>query len=242
MHQYAIDTPAARCHVLHSPSGERNVTLAGFKAVRIYANEQSVSIGLDDGDMSPRHGPCPVVDAKLTAQLNGVSVSVIRRGGKIGEAPGDDVSDNECEPPLLELDMPPPDGSSTLALSDSATTLTCNLPDLKAARQAMLVPPQSDTWTWQSGQSVAVQWSPSGDLQLWGLFTVDLVTSSSVIEIRQVELDGDLVRFTAPSRPGSYILQLRPSSSVSCRSPLVPAHLTSTFTEFGIGQPVTIVP
>jgi hypothetical protein len=240
---------ATSCNLSCGSSGEREVTLAGFSALRVYANEQSVKIVLDDGEGSPRYGPCSVTDAKLTAQLNGVSVPVIRRGGKIGESPGDDVSDNDCESPLLQLDMPPPDGSSTLELSDSAITLTCTLPDLKAARQAMLVPPQSGTWTWQPRQPVAVQWSPSGDLQLWSLITVDLlhVTPQNVIddvfEIRNVVFDGDLVRFTVPSAPpGSYILELRPSRAVSCGSTPVEAQLTSTLTEFGIGQSVTIVP
>lgn len=117
------------------------------------------------------------------------------------------------------------------------------------ARQAMPVLPASDSWTWQRGQTVEVQWSPSGDLRLWGLFTIDLlhVTAPNVvddlIEIRRVTFDGDIIRLTLPSAPpGSYIVELRPSHFVTCGPAHVDAKVTSTFTTFATSHPVTIVP
>jgi hypothetical protein len=216
----------------------------------IRASEQSFKVFLDDGDSSPRWGPCSVADAKLTAQLNDVSVPLVTRGGKIGESPGDDVSDNDCEPPALQLDMPPPDGPSTLTLSDSSMTLICNVPDLKAVRQATLMPPDSGTWTWRSGQAVAMQWSPSGDLRLWNLFSVEMLHLAApnviddLVEIRDPIFEGDVLRFTVPPSipPGSYILQLIPSRTVACGSQRPVAQISSTLTNFSTDHPVTIVP
>jgi hypothetical protein len=234
-----------------SGPGEQVVPLAEFSKLYIAASDQdpSFKVALDDGGGSPRWGACPVVDATLTAQLDDVSVPVVSRGRKIGESPGDDVDDNDCEPPSLALRAPLPDGVSTLTLTDGATTVICHLPDLKATRQMTLLS-ADQTWTWRPGQDVAVQWSPSGDLGLWKVFILEMLhlTAPNVIDdlvdIRDVTIEGDVLRFSVPSSlpPGSYILELIPPRSVACGSPLPVAEILSTSPPFGASHPVTIAP
>jgi hypothetical protein len=235
---------------LSTTPGEQDVALTAFETLNINVSEQSFKLTLDDGGYSPRWGPCSVADAKLTAQLNDISIPLIQRGGKIGTSPGDDVDDNDCTQAVLQLDMPPPDGPSTLKLSDSSTTLICHLPDLKTARQATLIPPDTEPWTLRSGQDVAMQWSPSGDLPLWSAFFVELLhlaaphTIDDLIFIHDNTFEGDVLHFTIPSStaPGSYILELSPSRTVRCGVQRPLAQVSSTFTDFIIRPAITIVP
>jgi hypothetical protein len=88
-------------------------------------------------------------------------------GGKVGEDPGDDVSDNECDAPALSVATPPPDHTSHLRMSDHSGTIDCGLPDLTATRNAMLVP--VGPWDLKSGQPVTVQWSPGSDVGPGGI-------------------------------------------------------------------------
>lgn len=237
---------AAACN---PSSGEREVTLAAFQTLHISASEQSFKILLDDGQSSPRPGPCSVAGAQLTAQLNEVSVPVVTRGGKIGESPGDDVSDNDCDPPVLQLDTPPPDGASTLKLSDSSTMLICSVPDLKARRQATLIAPDSGSWTWRPGQAVAMQWSPGDDLRLGDPFHVQLRQLGSpnmvydLVENRDVTFEGDVLRFTVPASAGAglYTLQLGPSRVLTCGARPPVAEVSSTLTSFLAEHSVMIV-
>jgi len=217
--------------------------------LRISATEQSFEVVLGARDAFDQAGPCPRVDATLTARLGEIAVPLITRGGKIGDIPGDDVSDNYCGTVKFRLDGPPPDGAAVLELADPKTRLGCTVPDLKAARELMLVPPESGTWPWRAGQAVAVQWSPSGDLRLWAGPSASLlhITDGNVIDggadIRDEAIDGDVMRFTVPSAPpGSYELDVGTSQYVTCGPHRVSAEIASTFTRFVVGHAVAIVP
>jgi hypothetical protein len=235
---------AAGCATAPEPD-EIEVTLAEPIPLHVRASDRHVQIVLGALYPSLDVRPCSTVSADLTARLNGVPVPLVTRGGRIGESPGD-VSANGCVLPRLELDMPPPDGSSTLELSDPSTTLTCRLPDLKAAREAALVPPAPDTWTWRPGQQVTVQWSPSGDLPLWSSFSVELLhlnatgSSDGPMATLDATLEGDLVHFAIPSvSPGSYTFLVAPSLSVLCGHG---ADITSMLAHFAVARTVAITP
>ena len=227
-----------------SLEAETEVTLAGTSTFHVNASEQSLAIVFGDQDWVVQHAPCPVMDANLSARLNGVPVPLVTRGRKDGDEPGDDVSDNNCATPQLKLDMPPPDGPSLLEISDSATTLSCNLPDLKAVRQATLVLPES--WEWRAGQAVTMQWSPSGDLQVWNSFSIGLANQETWLStgVHDLIQDGDLLHFTVPSlSPGAYRVELFPSQVVDCGPKRTTARIASKVARFAIDDdPVAIVP
>jgi hypothetical protein len=230
------------------PEAEVAVGLDSFSMLHVTATEHSVEIVLGDRDPFTLYAPCPLVDPNLTARLGGVPVPLITRGGKIGDEAGDDVSDNRCGTVKLALDGPPPDGTAALELSDPDTGFTCNLPDLKAAREMALVPPESGTWQWRSGQAVAVQWSPSGDLQLPRQFLATLhhLTGEVIdnrVAVPGTAVDGDLVRFTVPSvPPGSYVVDLSPSWIAPCGPRPISLDISSTLTRFAADHRVAIVP
>jgi hypothetical protein len=159
----------AGCFPLPDSQGPatKDVTLAAYADLHIDASDRSLKVFLGKSHRSPTSDPCPLLGAELNAHLDGVVVPVVSRGGKIGDEPGDDVSDNICGTPQLELDVRAPDGPSLLEISDRATMIVCHLPDLRATRQVMLVPPTSGIWQWRSGEVVTVQWSPGSDLTLW---------------------------------------------------------------------------
>lgn len=233
---------AAGCFPLEA---ETRVTLADVSTFHVNASDQSVAIVFGPSDLVVQHSPCPVMDANLSARLNGVSVPLVTRGRKFGDEPGDDVSDNDCATPMLQLPMPPPGGPSLLEISDSTTTLSCNLPDLTAVRQATLVPPVSGAWEWRPGQAVTVQWSPSGDLGVWNSFSIAITNLDMPLEIgiHDLTFDGDLLHATVPSlSPGSYRLDLFPSEAVDCGPKRTTALIASTVTRFHIDHPVAIVP
>lgn len=228
--------------------GEVNVAIDSFSELHITATEQSLAIVVGKRDRFDQSSPCPLVDASLTARLGEIPVPVITRGGKIGDEAGDDVTDNVCGTVTLRLDGPPPDGPSVLQLSDSKSTVACNVPDLKAAR-ALMQMPESDTWQWRSGQPVTVQWSPSGDLSRWGTLLSELypVVGGMVYydgaEILHPTIEGDLIRFTVPSvAPGSYKLVLDPWGYANCSPHPASAAVSSTFTFFAAAHAVAIVP
>lgn len=227
--------------------GEVNVTIDSFSNLYITATEQSLEIVVGNRSSISQSSPCPLVDANLTVRLGEVPVPLITRGGKIGDEPGDDVSDNLCGMVTLRLDGPPPDGPAVLQLSDSKTTVTCNIPDLKASR-ALTQMPESDPWQWRSRQAVTVQWSPRGDLPRWALLLSELVPVVDGMridgtEIRNTTIEGDLMHFTVPSvAPGSYDLSLDPWGYVSCDPHAASLGISSTFTVFAAHHAVTIVP
>jgi len=109
--------------------------------------------------------------------------------------------------------------------------------------------PDDETWTWRPGQAVELQWSPSGDLGLSRLVTVEMLhlvapgVVNDLVQIRNVT-EGDVLSFTVPSslQPGSYILDLSPSRTVACGSPLPAAVISTTLTKFGASYPITIAP
>lgn len=227
--------------------GEVNVTLDSFSDLHITATEQSLEIVVGHTDDVTQSTPCPLEDANLTARLGDIPVPLITRGGKIGEDPGDDVTDALCGTVTLRLDGPAPDGPAVLQLSDSKTTVTCNVPDLKAPRTVTQVP-DSDTWQWRSGQAVTLQWSPSGDLPRWTMLLSELfpvdgnARTGDGTELHEA-IDGDLVRFTVPSvAPGSYGITLETWGYVPCGPHFVSANISSTFTTFSTFHTVTIVP
>jgi hypothetical protein len=236
---------SAGCSGNGIPVAETDVTLAASSMFHVNASERSFAIVFGDHDHVVQHFPCPAMDANLSARINGVPVPLVTRGGHIGDEPGDDVSDNICAAPLLQLDTPPPDGPSRLEISDSATTLSCNLPDLKAVRQATLVPPVSGTWEWRAGQAVTMQWSPSGDPRVWSSFSVALSNQETGLStgVHDLTLDGDLLHFTVPSlSPGAYRVELFPSEVVDCGPKRTLALIASTVARFVIDYPVAIVP
>jgi len=223
-----------------------DVTLASYGELRVDASAQAFTVALGKRFSIAQSTPCPLLGPELAAQLDGVEVPVTSRGGKIGDEPGDDVSDNLCGNPLFELDMAPPDGPSILEISDRATTLTCHLPDLKATRQVMAVPPAPGTWRWRSGDTVTVQWSPASDLGLWATFPIEIdhVNDANVVDdishVSNVTSDAGQIRFTLPTlTPGSYQLKLGPTGSVACG--VLGGGIASTLTTFAVTQPVTIV-
>jgi hypothetical protein len=234
---------AAGCFGNGIPVAETDVTLAAVAMFHVNASEQSIAIVFGDQETVVQHAPCPVMDANLSARLNGIPVPLITRGAKTGDEPGDDVSDNNCATPLLKLDLPPPDGPSLLEISDPATTLSCTLPDLKAVRQATPVLPAS--WQWRAGQAVTLQWSPSGDLQVWNSFSIGLANQETFLStgIHDLTQDGDLLHFTVPSlSPGSYRVELFPSEHVDCGPKRTMAVIASRVTRFVIDDPVVIAP
>lgn len=229
----------------NSLAANTDVTLAHYKELQIAPQDDRIDIFL--GGRLPLSGyfPCPLLGENLAARLNGIPVSLVKRGGKIGDEPGDDVSDNVCGAPMLEFGMPPPDGPSTLELSDPSTATVCNLPDFKVARALTMVPP-TDPWEWRAGQAVTVQWSPSGDRRLWNLgISIALLRndpSGNDATIGDVTFDGDRMRLTIPSvPPGSYRLSARPSTSLLCDSPFH-AELAVPSGFFNAEHAVTIVP
>jgi len=228
------------------PDPQVEVTLNEFTSLAISATEQSLDITLDDGNLTDRWTPCPVLRTGTTALLGGLVVPLIEPGGKIGTSPGDDVDDNDCAAPRFQLDQPPPDGAALLTLSDSSTMTTCHIPDLKAMRQVTPVSP-STTWEWRAGQAVLLRWSPSSDPGIWSGLSVDLLHRDATNRIdRDVAvgetLQDNVVSFTVPVlAPGSYTLALRPSPTVVC-SPGLLTHLRSTLTTFDVEQAITIVP
>lgn len=232
------------------PPAETDVTLARFQTFHLHATEQSIQIVL--GDLYLRDGSCPLIDAEVNARLGGVNVPLVQRGGKIGEEAGDDVADNVCGAPMFRLDMPPPDGASLLDLSDPAAEFRCQLPDLKAIRQAAPVPPTSGDWEWRAGEEVALQWSPGSDLGVWKFFSVALLHISDADATAidgtavppDVAFDGDVMRFTVPAvRPGSYKVDIGPAlAPVHCNSQSVRADIDASAAQFGFAHPVTIAP
>jgi hypothetical protein len=229
-----------------SGPGEINVPIDSFSNLYMTATEQSLEIVVGNRLSFSQSSPCPLVDANLTARLGDVPVPLITRGGKTGDEPGDDVSDNVCGTVTLRLDGPPPKGPAVLQISDSKTTVACNIPDLKAPR-ALMQMPESDPWQWRSGQTVSVQWSPSGDLSRWSLLMTELTPvvvdgmRLDGTEINNTTIEGDLMHFTVPSvAPGSYELSLDPWGYVSCYPN---ASLSiSTLTGFAAHHAVTILP
>ena len=248
MHGMRLALPlllAAGCVPSAAPD-EIEVTLAEPMSLHVYASDRYFQLELG-GDHSPLYtGPCSTVSANLTARLNGVPVPLVKRGSR--EPPGAGVPANGCVLPLLALDMPLPDGPPTLELSDPSATLTCRLPDLKAAREAALVPPAADPWTWRPGQQITVQWSPSGDLPRWSSLQVELLHlnatgSNDGLAILDATRDGDLVHFAIPSlSPGSYTFLLAPSLSTVCGSERHPADITSTVARLDVARTVAIAP
>ena len=222
-----------------------DVTLVHYHELQIAPQDQRIDIFIGERFPASGYFPCPLLDANVAARLNGIPVSLVKRGGKIGDEPGDDVSDNVCGAPMLEFGMPPPVGPSTLELSDPSAATVCNLPDFKVARALMMVPP-TDPWEWRAGQAVTVQWSPSGDLRLWNLgISVALLRndpSGNDATIADVTVDGDLMRLTTPSvPPGSYRFSARPFPSVNCDPPFR-AELAVPSGFFNAEHAVTIVP
>lgn len=239
------------CIFRQEPPGDHEVTLDVYSALRIEASERSVRILLaispTDGSRYETPGSCPIVDTDLTARLGGVAVPLVARGGKVDEAPGDDVSDNVCGAPILAIDVPPPDGASVLVLSDPALTFMCQLPDLKATRQVAVLSPGD--WTWRSGQSVTMTWSPLGDLVHWSSVhvTFEHLNAANEIDDRTeasgVTFGNDLVHVTVPPLvAGSYNVALRPSPSVTCAPKRVVATVLSSWTTFAAEHAVTIAP
>ena len=230
-----------------TPSLDANtdVTLAHYNRLQIAPQDQRVDVFIGSRYPAGGYSPCPLLDANVTARLNGVSVPLVKRGGKIGDEPGDDVSDNICGAPMLELGMPPPRGPSTLEVSDPSAATVCTLPDLTTYRAVRMVP-LMDPWEWRAGQAITVQWSPSGDLPLWNLgISVALLRndpSGNDATIADVTFDGDLMHLTTPSVPsGSYRFSVRPTTTVLCDPPFR-AELALPSGFFNVEHPVTIVP
>ena len=224
-----------------------DVTLASYRELRVDASAQVFKVALGKAFLDAQAMPCPLLGPELAAQLDGVAMQVTSRGGTIGTEPGDDVDDYLCGKPRLELDMARLDGPSMLEISDRVTTFKCNVPDLKAMRQVMAVPPVSGTWQWRSGDTVTVQWSPASDLTLWATFLIEIdhVNASNDVDglyqVSNVTSQGGQLRFTLPSlAPGSYQLKLGPSGAAQCGA--VVATIGSMLTTFPVTQPVTIVP
>jgi hypothetical protein len=227
------------------PPGEVQTSLTEIHVLHVRATADTFSVELGD-DNPDQWEPCATAFPELSAQLDDLPLPVATLGGKIGDEPGDDVSDNVCEAPKLSVAMPPPDHASHLQIKDHLGAIDCDLPDLKSVRSATLVP--AGPWTLKAGQSVTVQWSPGGDAKP-GAISVELLTFDAagaldgLITINGIAVAGDLVTFTLPSiAPGSYELQFARFTSLACGPGAANADLMSNATTFGFAQPIMIAP
>jgi hypothetical protein len=228
-----------------APPGEVQTPLTQIHRFHIRATKDTFSVVLGDTS-GQQSGPCVAALPDLSGLLDGVAVPVVTYGGKVGEDPGDDVSDNECDAPALSVATPPPDHASHLRMSDHSGTIDCELSDLKTMRNAMLVP--AGPWDLKSGQPVTVRWSPGSDVGPHGI-SVELLTFNAageidrLISIDGVVFEGDLITFTLPSVPaGPYELGFGRVAGVTCVPGSAYADLKSDATTFGFGQHITIVP
>jgi len=228
--------------------GEVQTPLTQLHNFHIRATTDAFNVEL--GDTSGRHpsGPCVTALRDLSGLLDGLTVPVVTYGGAVEVIPGDDASAGEyiCAAPALSVATPPPDHASHLRMSDHSGTIDCALPDLKATRNAMLVP--AGPWDLKSGQPVTVQWSPGSDVGYHGIL-VALLTLNAAGEISgrtpidEVAFEGDLVTFTLPSvPPGPYEFDFGQVISVMCVPGAAQADLKSDATTFGFRQHITIVP
>ncbi len=230
-------------------AGEYSVPLAYYTSLHVMASDQSVAVILGDAIPGVQSGPCPIVSADLTGQWAGMALPLISRGGKVGDSPGDDVSDNECDVPGFRIDQPPPAGPVAVSLSDAALTITCELPDLVAARAIATA-----SWDWQVGQRVVLDWSPAGDLARWTSATVTIYRRDATGAIDDsfnatgVTVAGDTLAFTVPAfradATNTYFVQASPSGRVACVATTGAAGTTvaSSVTMFGATHDVTLAP
>lgn len=209
--------------------------------VTVTETELSVMLGTVDGQHA---GPCEAALPELSAQLDELDVPVVTYGGKIGEDPGDDVSDNECAAPRLGVAPPALNHRSVLRMSDHTGTVACELPDLRTARKARLVP--SGPWELTSGEPVTIQWSPASDL-IQDLSVRLLPRNAAgeidgLIDIAGQIVNGDIVTFTLPEVPaGPYALSMDASTRLLCAPAPAAAELHSSATVFGVEQEIMVV-
>jgi hypothetical protein len=185
-------------------------------------------------------------------RLAGLDLPLVARGGKVGEDAGDDVSDNVCGVPVFQLDQPPPDGPIALSLADATTTILCELPDLKAARDIT-----ATSWDWQAGQRVELQWSPAGDLARWAGATVAIYHRDAtgavddMFDAVRVTTTGDTIELTVPvvssgpsAAPGGYFVQASLVNRVGCSATgaTAGAAIVSSLTMFGASHDIALAP
>jgi hypothetical protein len=141
-----------------SPAPTASATLANFTELTIFVNDSSFKVLLGDYfGAEDEWGPCSVVGDDLTADLDGVPIPVVSRGAQIGTTAGDDVDDNVCRLPTLELDMPPPHAVSTLTIADARTTVVCTVPDPSAqAQQAVICSPPLNARVFRSAAAASI--------------------------------------------------------------------------------------
>jgi len=209
------------------------VPLAQFHELHVSVSKGSLSIRL--GKTVRGGAPCPVALSDLSARLDGLAVPVVTRGsGYAGE--------DECFAPWLMVDILPPDAESVLEISDRSGTIRCELPNLRAARQAMLVPVRP--WELKSGEPITVQWSPGGDVGLWGIaLQLETTSGGEAIHVDGAVFEDDRVTFALPSKaPGAYDLVFGPAALLKCSLEGFFASVSSDFTTFAFTAPITIVP
>jgi hypothetical protein len=222
-----------------APDENKQISVAQIHKFYITVTETELSVVLHT--ITGQHaGPCEAALPDLSAQLDGVDVPVATYGGKVGEDPGDDVSDNECAAPRLAVGAPVLDHRSLLRMTDHGGTAACELPDLRTMRKATLVP--AGPWELAAGEPVTVQWSPSSDLGHPIAINVQTGTAASggtIIHGQVVQ--GDLVTFTLPAlAPGPYTLGFAAAAGATCSPPVASADLHSSAT-FSFAQQIMVV-
>jgi hypothetical protein len=238
----------AGCPVAGGPPGDETpVDLSYYPEVNVRASAVSTQIILGRNVRETLYAPCPAPAGPITVRLGEARATVLSPGGKLGETAGDDVADNECGPPIYEVDGPPPVGAARLDLADATSSLSCLLPDLQAARAATAA-----SWEWHFGQPVTVTWTPAGDLARGTYFQVTIQrldlqgTVVATYAVGDVTTSAELVRFTvpeiAPAPVGPFRVDFQLTPTVLCAPYDKPAYIQSTAARFSFSRPVTILP
>lgn len=227
-----------------APSDEINVALDAYHEVHVLVTERGLDVRLGDDEGVVQYAPCPIASALLQATLGDVVMSYERRGGKIGDEPGDDVSDNVCGAPRFHLDPPLASGPHPLVIAESAAlSIQCRLPDLVTPRAL-----GADTWTWKPGTIATIRWTPVDDAASWEGFGLSLahLTPDGFVDraydLTDVTMGGGLLRFTVPQAPAGpdYVVAVQPRLTVPCGG--ASATLESTQISFAARHDVTIAP
>jgi hypothetical protein len=230
---------------ISSPPGPVAVPVTSFEDLHVLARESSFRIKLGRQDVGIEVGPCHTLRPEAVARLDGRDVTIVNRGGKVGEFDGA----NECDAPEIIVDERPAGGSSLLELSDSLGGTVCDLPDLWAERRATPIPElPPGPWQLRSRQQLTVQWFPASDLRIWDPTVEFLGMDSmgridSLIEVRDEAVFGDLLSFTVPSLTSrSYLIEFRRASLIRCRPQTVTVEIVSAFSKLPVSHPVAVVP
>lgn len=227
-----------------APADEIEAPLASYHELQLQISEHGLDVLIGEAQPYAQAAPCPLASAYLTAHLGDVPLTYESRGGKIGDEPGDDVSDNVCGQPRFHLDQPATGPAQLVVAESAASSILCRLPDLVSPRAL-----SADTWTWTAGTVATIRWTPVDDAAHWDDFavTLDRLKPDGVLEqsypLTDVTMGGGLIRFTVPAAPAGprYVIAVQPRPTVRCDAGVI-ANLRSTQTSYAARHDVTIAP